>query len=233
MPCPLIRRSDQQQDVCATSSGGDSRRSAGGREHVACLVGRQAGRGPRSPRRLLRHRGVHVARADRVHGHAACGRPRPRPTGPGRARRAWWPCRRLIERLAVLGATEATTTTRPQPGRVIDGSARRMQRKGAVRLRSSSRCQSRRWCRRLSRQPPRRRGDQDLDRTPVPPRSAVNGASSCSGSVTSAGTTSEGPASMAAPTRSSAVRSRPRRATRWPCADRRRAVAAPIPCWRR
>ena len=47
-----------------------------------------------------------------------------------------------IRALPTLPATDAITTTRPKPAAVIDGSARRRQRKGAVRLRSSIRCQS-------------------------------------------------------------------------------------------
>src|SRR3954447_683020 len=125
-------------------------------------------------------------------------------------------------------ATDATTTTRPDPAAVIAGSARRRQRNGAVRLRSSIRCQSSSVV--LT-------SGADIDapalttRISTAPHSCstrANAASIAIGSSMSAGTTSASPGSDSA-TAPSAVSSRETSATRWPASDRACAHAAPIP----
>ncbi len=66
-----------------------------------------------------------------------------------------------------FAATEASTTMRPHPAVVMAGSARRMQRNGVVRLRSSMRCQSASVIRGIGADEPGAGvRDEDLDRPP-------------------------------------------------------------------
>src|SRR3954471_10901026 len=127
-----------------------------------------------------------------------------------------------------LPATDAITTTRPKPASVIAGSARRRHRNGAVRLRSSIRCQSSSVV---------RTNGADIDapalttRTSTGPHSSstrTNAASGAAGSSRSAGTTSASAGSVSATARSASA-SRDTSATRCPACERASAQAAPMP----
>ncbi len=158
-------------------------------------LARRCGRSrPRWRRRVaVGHRGVDVAGADRVDGDAGRGQ-----FGGGRADQAE---HAVLARgvggdvgLADQRRDDATTTIRPQPASRMAGTARRMQRNGAVRLSSSMRCQSASVVRSSRAEwPAPGVGDQDLDRAPALLDRRRTAASTAAGSVTSAGSTSVGP----------------------------------------
>jgi len=127
-----------------------------------------------------------------------------------------------------LAAMEATTTMRPSPCSTIEGTARRMQRNGAVRLRSSIRCHCSSVVFATEAEVPAPAFATKMATGPHSASIRSKSASTKAGSVMSAGTTRVSPAQAVAVAVSSATL-RAVSATRKPSALSRWATARPIP----
>ena len=110
-------------------------------------------------------------------------------------------------------AIDAITTTRPTPAEVIEGRALRRQRNGAVRLRSSIRCQSSSLVRTNGADIAAPAFTTRISTGPHSSSTRAKAASMAAGSSMSAGTTRDSPGSVPA-TACNASSSRETRATR-------------------